>query len=176
MKVVYRNTLDDIIALQKMVLRHSRMGRKIMLHRFILVEVILFLICLPLMFAGNPMKIMLFFLVISIVAWIFRERSVILQFKKDMKGQLMRDPDAAFRKETTVRLSEKGLSVTNTGITTDHPWNRLEHFAQDSRYIYILTDGLRNYVIPKTAFPSDAEAETFLGALKDRRRGSEESV
>lgn len=169
MKIIYHNTLDDIIALQKMVLRHSRMGRKIMLHRFILVEIILLLICIPLMFAGNPLKILLFFLMISALAWIFRERSVIFQFKKDMKGQLMRDPDAAFRKETTVRLSENGISVTNTGSTTDHPWNRLEHFAHDSRYIYILTDGLRNYVIPKTAFPSDAEADTFLGALEGRR-------
>lgn len=169
MQVVYRNNLEDIIALQRKVLRHSRLARKMILHRFLFVEAILLLICFLLMLGNPPQKVLVFFIAISALAWVFRERSLMHQFKKDMKGQLLRDPNAAFKQKTTLILDEAGLKVENTGGVTTHPWDEVEHVGRDDRYLYVITDGMRHYVIPKAAFGGNAQSEAFSQELEARR-------
>ena len=172
MQVRYRNTVGDIVALQKMVLRHTLMGRKILFHRFLVVEAVLLLICLLLMTGHPPGPVMPFFVGFSALAWGFRERPVIRKFTKDLKAQLVRDPEAAFRRETTMTVSEEGLEVANSGAAVTHPWPRVEYVGRDDRYTYVLTDGLRHYAVPAAAFGGDAEADRFWGEIRRRFEGS----
>jgi hypothetical protein len=148
------------------------MGRRILLHRFVAVEMVLMLVCLLLVVGGNsPAKVLGFFLAVSALAWGGRERSFLLRFKKDMKGQLARDPAAAFRNETDLACSQSGLMVANSGVTHEHPWAAVEHIGMDRRYIYLLTHGLHHYVIPLSAFGSAEQADRFFVEVERFRVG-----
>jgi hypothetical protein len=157
------------------------MGKTLLIHRFVMVEILLLLICLLLMIGNPPLKIIPAFVAISGLAWLFRERAVMVQFKRDMKGQLMRDPDASFKKKSVMEATEEGFSVTNSGVTARFLWRQVEHLEADDRCIYILSEGMQHYVVPKSAFGSPVEASAFYRfiernrekALEDNRRSGD---
>ncbi len=138
------------------------MGKRLLVHRFVMVEILLLLICLLLMLGNHPLRILPAFVAISGLAWWFRERAVMVQFKRDMKGQLMRDPDAAFTRQTSMETTEEGFTVTNSGVTARFFWREVEHIEADDRCIFILSEGMQHYVVPKAAFGSPVEASAFF--------------
>ena len=91
MVVRYFNSYEDLLALQKFVLRNSAVGKKAMLHRFLAVEIVVLFVCLMFAVNHNRFYVLLAFLIISGLAWWFRERSVMMQFKKDFKRGLRKD-------------------------------------------------------------------------------------
>ena len=87
MQIRFTNTLNQLVALQKYALRHTEVGRKMMLHRFIAVESVILLIAVLFAVNHDRLVVLLVFLSVSGLAWTFRERSVIVQFKRDFKRE-----------------------------------------------------------------------------------------
>lgn len=162
MKLAYHNTLNDLIALQKCMLRHSAFGQKLMLHRFLLVEAVLFFICLMFAINGNPFKVLLIFAALSVLAWSFRERSVIQQFKKDFKKELRKDEENSFAQPRIMKIGPEHLEVSAGDNHQAHPWQTVEWTGQDERLLYIITKGVLHYAVPKSVFKDEEEMQIFL--------------
>jgi hypothetical protein len=162
MKLAYHNSLNDLIALQRCMLRHSAFGRKLMLHRFLMVASVLFFICLMFAINGNPLKVFLVFSALSVLAWMFRERSVILQFKKDFKKELGKDEENSFAQTRIMQIHPEALEVSTGDNHQRHPWSSVEWTGQNERLLFIITNGFMHYAIPKTVFQDGEEMQIFL--------------
>lgn len=162
MKLAYHNTLADLIALQQSMLRHSAFGQKLMLHRFLMVEAVLFVICLMFAINGNPLIVLMVFLGLSVLAWFFRERSVIQQFKKDFKKELRKDEENSFAQPRIMQITKEHLEVSTGNHHQAHPWSTIEWTGQDERRLYLVTSGVLHYTIPKTTFQDEEEMQIFL--------------
>jgi hypothetical protein len=162
MKLAYHNSLDDLIALQKCMLHHSAFGQKLMLHRFLMVEAVLAFICIMFAINGNPFKVFLVFAALSVLAWIFRERSVIQQFKRDFKKELRRDEENSFAQPRILQISPEHLAVSTGDNHNSHPWPTVEWTGQDARLLFIITKGVLHYAVPKSVFQDAEEMEIFL--------------
>jgi hypothetical protein len=176
MKIAYHNTLDDLLALQRCMLRHSAFGRKLMLHRFLVVEIILLFICLMFAVNDNPFKVFLIFTAISVIAWTFRERSVILQFKKDFKKELRKDEENSFAQTRIMQIGPQGLEVSTGANHQNHPWPSVEWTGQDKHLLYIITRGVLHYAVPKSVFQDEEELEIFLKLVDTYRAGDDGSA
>lgn len=162
MDVRYRNTLDHLVALQKHVLRNTALGRKMVLHRFLMVEVILLLICGLFAVNHDRLKVLLVFAGLSCLAWLFRERAVLMQFRKDFKRENRRDGTGAFHSERILHVSPSGLRLRMGQIENRIGWDQVARIDRDSRYIYILLTGVLHHVIPVSAFADAQAPDRFL--------------
>jgi len=179
MKLAYHNTLADLIALQKCMLRHSAFGQKLMLHRFLMVEAVLFFICLMFAINGSPFKVFLIFAALSALAWTLRERSVIQQFKKNFKKELRKDEEKSFAQPRIMQISPEHLEVSPGDNHQAHPWPSVEWTGQDERLLCIITKGVLHYAVPKNVFLDDEEMQIFLKLVdtyREKAAGSAESV
>ena len=169
MQIRYRNTLEQLIALQKFMLRNSAFGKKMMLHRFIMVECILGFICVVFAVNHDRATVFLCFVGLSVLAWVFRERTVILQFKKDFKRERRKDGLNMFDRDRMLRLDDGGLLVTIGSQENRYAWNDVETTGQDKKNIYILLKGVLHYVIPKSAWDNTDQAAEFYHTLEANR-------
>ena len=165
MQIRYRNTLDQLIALQKFMLRNSAFGKKMMLHRFIMVECILGFICLVFAVNHNRLIVFLFFVGLSGLAWLFRQRTVIVQFKKDFKRERRKDELNLFDKDRILRFDDVGLRIDIGSQENSYTWSEVETIGQDTKNIYILLTGVLHYVIPKTAWDTEDLSAEFYNSL-----------
>ncbi len=165
MQIRYTNTLNQLVALQKYALRHTEVGKKIMLHRFIAVESVLLLIAFLFAVNHNRLVVLLVFLSISGLAWTFRERSVIVQFKRDFKRERRKNPGGAFDKERVLTVNPDGLAVDIDGQRAHHTWDKIIYTGKDRQNVYILLEGVLHYVIPLSAFSGDVVPEAFLESI-----------
>ena len=169
MEVRYHNTLNQLVALQKYVLRNTETGRKMMLHRFILVEVIIVGITIIFAINHNRLNVLLGFLIVSSLAWLFRERSVIVQFRKDFKRERRKDETGQFDRDRILRITPDGLSVQIGLEQTQYQWDELEMAGRDPKHVYLLLRGVLHYVIPLSAFSDENEADHFLDTVESYR-------
>ncbi len=169
MQIQYKNTLNQLVALQKHALRHTDVGKKMMLHRFIAVETIFFLIALMFAINNNRFVVLLVFLVVSGLAWLFRERSVLLQFKRDFKRERRKDETGMFEKERLLTIDTDGLTVVIGDQRTDYEWDEVVYAGKDRKNLYIIMTGVLHYVIPLSAFTDDNESDAFLEAVESYR-------
>lgn len=169
MQIRYRNTLNQLVALQKHALRHTEVGKKMMLHRFIAVESIFFLIALMFAINNNPLVVLLVFLIVSGLAWLFRERSVLLQFKRDFKRERRKDDTGMFEKERLMTIDPDGLTVVIGEQRTHYAWDEIVHAGKDRKNAYIIMTGVLHYVIPLNAFSDENETDAFLEAVASYR-------
>jgi len=168
-QIRYRNTLNQLVALQKHALRHSDVGKKIIIHRYIAVESIFFLIALMFAINSNRFVVLLVFLVVSGLAWLFRERSVLLQFKRDFKRERSKDDTGMFEKERILTIDPEGLTVDVGDQQTHYRWNEVVYAGKDRKNVYIIMSGVLHYVIPLTAFSDENEPDTFLESVAGYR-------
>jgi len=168
-QIRYRNTLNQLVALQKHALRHTDVGKKMMLHRFIAVEAIFFLIALMFAINNNRLIVLLVFLGVSGLAWLFRERSVLLQFKRDFKRERRKDDTGMFEKERILTVGPDGLTVDIGDQQTHYTWNEVAHTGKDRKHVYIIMSGVLHYVIPLTAFNDENEPDAFLASIASHR-------
>lgn len=169
MEIQYRNTLDHLMALQKYVLRNSLMGKKMMLHRFMVVETIVIFITIIFAINGNPWKVFLGFAIATGLAWLFRERAVMLQFKKDFKRERRKDESGSFEKDRILRIALEGISVRIDGETVHYQWDEVDTAGRDRKHLYIVLTGVLHYVIPISAFSEEKEADNFLRKIASYR-------
>jgi hypothetical protein len=169
MQIRYRNTLEQLIALQKFMLRNSAFGKKMMLQRFILVECILGFICAVFAVNHDRLTVFLSFIGLSVLAWLFRERAVILQFKKDFKRERRKDALNMFDRDRILRLDDDGLLIAIGSQENCYAWNDVETTGQDKKNIYILLKGVLHYVIPKSAWDNTDQAAEFYQTLEANR-------
>lgn len=169
MQIRYRNTLAQLLALQKVVLRHTEFGRKLMLHRFIAVEVIVVFITILFAINHNRFKVFAVFIIVTGLAWLFRERAVLLQFRKDFKRELHKDDAGLFAKDRVLRIAPKDLTVTVGNQQMRYTWDQLEKTDRDGQNVYILLKGMLHYVIPLAAFTDEHEVAAFLDAIASYR-------
>lgn len=165
MEIRYHNTLDHLVALQKQVLRKTEAGKKMMLHRFILVEAIIIGITIIFAINHNRLNVLLGFLIVTGLAWMFRERSVIVQFRKDFKRERRKDETGQFDKDRILRINPDGLEVQVGLEQTQYDWDQLEWAGRDRKHVYILLKGVLHYVIPVTAFSDENAVTQFLEAI-----------
>ena len=169
MQIRYRNTMEHLVALQKFVLRNSEFGKKMMLHRFIAVETVIVLISIIFAINHNRFKVLLGFLVVSGLAWLFRERSVLLQFKRDFKRERRKDESGMFDKDRIMTVDAEGLTVEIGTQETRYSWDRIGATGQDRKHVFIVTNGVLHYVIPLSAFSKNEDPKAFLDAIATYR-------
>lgn len=165
MEIRYHNTLEHLVALQKQVLRKTEAGKKMMLHRFILVEIIIVGIAIIFAINHNRPKVLLGLLIVTGLAWLFRERSVIVQFRKDFKRERRKNGTGQFEKDRILRIAPDGLEVQIGLEQTQYAWNQLEWVGRDRKHVYMLLKGVLHYVIPVTAFADENEVAHFLESI-----------
>ncbi len=141
-----------------------------MLHRFIAVESIFLLIAILFAINSDRLVVLLVFLVVSGLAWLFRERSVLLQFKKDFKSERRKDDSGMFDKERIMTVSPDGLTVDIGDQRTSHAWDEVSYAGKDRKYVYLLMTGVLHHVVPLTAFSDENESDAFLKAIASYRR------
>jgi len=140
-----------------------------MLHRFIAVEVIvLFIVCV---FAVNHdrFKVFLVFVIVSCLAWVLRERSVLVQFKKDFKRERRKDEDGLFDKDRILSIAPNGITVDIGSQQNHYDWDQVDITGKDSKYIYIILKGVLHYIIPLSAFSDEKETTAFLESIASYR-------
>lgn len=169
MQIRYRNTLNQLVALQKFMLRNSALGRKMMLHRFIMVECILGFICFVFAINHNRLVVLLCFAGLSGLAWLLRERSVIVQFKKDFRRERRKDDNHSFDRDRMMTIGADGFQVRIGSLENRYDWSDVEAVGQDKNNIYILLNGVLHYVIPKSAWADPDQPEQFFDALQSHR-------
>jgi hypothetical protein len=172
MQVRYRNTLKHLIALQKYVLRNTDTGKKMMLHRFLAVEAIILFIAIIFATGHNPFKVLLGFIIASGLAWVLRERSVLLQFRKDFKREQRKDKDGLFEKERILNIAPECFSVDIGSQRAEYTWDQIEITGKDNHYVYIILKGVLHYIIPLSAFTDGDEVGNFLNSIADFRTHS----
>lgn len=145
-----------------------------MLHRFIAVETIIVFITIIFAINHNRFKVLLGFAIVTGLAWVFRERSVILQFKKDFKRERRKDKSGLFDQDRILSISPEGLTVRIGNDQTLYPWDRVEVTGRDRKHVYIVLTGVLHYVIPLSAFYDDTEADTFLNTIAAYRNPSQD--
>ncbi|MGD9189354.1 MAG: YcxB family protein [Desulfobacteraceae bacterium] len=169
MQIRYRNTLNQLVALQKYMLRNSAFGRKMMLHRFIMVECILAFICFVFAINHNRLVVLMCFAGLSGLAWLFRERAVIVQFKKDFRRERRKDEINLFDRDRIMTIDTDGFRVLIGSQENRYGWNEVEAVGQDKNNIYILLAGILHYVIPKSAWEDRDQSEQFFDTLQSYR-------
>lgn len=169
MQIRYRNTLGHLVALQKYVLRQTNFGKKMMLHRFMAVEAIIIFITIIFAINHNRFKVLLVFVLVTGLAWLFRERAVLLQFRKDFKRERRRDEAGLFDKDRVMRIAPGGLTVTIGEQRMQYTWDQLEKIGRDNQHVYILVKGILHYVIPLSAFTNEKEVTIFLDSISSYR-------
>jgi hypothetical protein len=169
MRIRYRNTLIQLVALQKFMLRNSAFGRKMMLHRFIMVECILMFICIMFAVNHNKLVVLTCFAGLSGLAWLFRERTVILQFKKDFRREKRKDEIDSFDRDRIMTIDTDGFRVLIGSQENRYNWNEVEAVGRDKGNIYILLNGVLHYVVPKSAWEDPAQSEQFFNTLQNYR-------
>lgn len=140
-----------------------------MLHRFIAVETIFFLIALMFAINNNPLVVLLVFLAVSGLAWLFRERSVLLQFKRDFKRERRKDETGMFEKDRILTVEPDGLTVDIGDQRTDYTWGEVVYAGKDKKNVYIIMGGVLHYVIPLNAFTDENESNAFLESIASYR-------
>lgn len=170
MEIRYRNTLDQLLALQKFVLRNSHIGKRMMLHRFLAAEAIILFITVIFTINHNLFKVLIGFAILTGLAWVLRERSVILQFKKDFKRERRKNEAGLFDKNRILSIAPEGLTVRIGNDQTHYTWYRIETVGRDRKHIYLVLDSVLHYVIPISAFSDESEADTFLETIESYRK------
>ena len=170
MQIRYRNTLDHLIALQKFVLRNTIAGKKMMLQRYIAIEMILALIFILFAVNHNRFRVLLAFMIVSGLAWLFRERAVLVQFRRDFKREQRKDREGLFDQDRILRIDADGLHVAVGAADARYTWDQVELTGKDRKYVYIVLTGLLHYVIPLAAFADSNDADRFLGAIASHRK------
>jgi hypothetical protein len=140
-----------------------------MLHRFIAVESIILLIAILFAVNHNRGIVLLAFLFVSGLAWLFKERSVLVQFKRDFKKERRKNDGSAFEKERIMTVAPDGLTVNIDGRRTHYTWDRIVYTGKDRKHVYILLSGVLHYVIPLSAFSGDLAPEAFLESIASYR-------
>jgi len=169
LQIRYCNTLNHLVALQKYLLRNTSFGRKMMLHRFIAVEAVIVFISIFFAINHNRINVLIGFATVSGLAWLFRRRSVLLQFKKDFKRERRKDKSGSFEKERVLSITPDELCISVDANQTCHTWDEVETTDRDREHIYIILKGVLHYVIPVTAFADDQEVDEFATALDTYR-------
>lgn len=169
MQIRYRNTLNQLVALQKFMLRNSAFGRKIMLHRFIVVESLLIFICFIFAINHNRLMVLICFAGLSGVAWLFRERAVIVQFKKDFRRERRKDDINLFDRDRMMTIDADGFRVLTGSQENRYDWSEVEAVGQDKNNIYMLLTGVLHYVIPKSAWKDPDQSQQFFNTLQSYR-------
>ena len=136
-----------------------------MLHRFIAVESVILLIAILFAVNHNRFVVLLVFLSVSGLAWTFRERSVIVQFKRDFKWERRKNHGGTFDKERILTVNPDGLAVDIDGRRSHYTWNQIIFTGKDRQNVYIILEGVLHYVIPLSAFSGDVAPEAFLECI-----------
>jgi hypothetical protein len=66
----------------------------------------------------------------------------------------------------TLMIESSGVTEKSSASESKSTWSGVERIADDSHYIYIFTSPLQAHVIPKRAFRSNEESQTFLETAK----------
>ena len=165
MQIRYHNTLDHLVTLQKYVLRFTAFGKRMMPHRFIAVEIVIVFISALFSINHNPLKVLLGLVVVSGLAWLFRQRSVLLQFKRERR----KDRGGSFDRQRILTIAPDGPSINTGAHQSKHPWDDVESVARDRKHIYIVLKGVRHYVIPLNALADLNEADRFVSTANTYR-------
>ncbi len=165
MQVRYRNTLEHLVALQKYVLLNTHLGKRMMLHRFIVMEAIIIAITIVFAINHNRLNVLIGFVVVSSLAWLLRARAVVVQFKKDFKRERRKDKTGQFDKDRLLSIAPEGATVRIGNEQTLYPWDHLVCAGRDRKYLYLITTGILHFVVPLSAFADEKEADTFLESI-----------
>jgi len=164
--IEYSNTINDLVAAQKVALRHSSTSQNLMVQRWLLVEALLAGLCVMFAFNHSPRNVLMAFLALSALAWVLRYRTVVVQFRRDLKREVKKDTTRSLFQPRILRLTETGISIDTSGTVADYDWSKVVHVGTDKRYLYVITDGVLHYAVPRRAAADDTQWEQFVAAVQ----------
>lgn len=162
MRVEYDNDIKALVALHRTVLKSTQVGRRMLLHRHLIVQAVLVVVCGLFAVNNDPLVVLAVFVALSALAWVLRDRAVVKKYRKDLKGNMPKGPGGVVHRAVT--LLDDGLEFESEGRTLRYAWSGLEAVEADQDNLYVMPDGLMHYVIPKNAFGPD-QLRAFMEAL-----------
>lgn len=137
--------------------------RKLRQMRIIL-GMIWFLLCaLLLLMAGNPFRILGWFLLAYVLL-------IPLIMMRAIHQQISANP--VFTSKTELSFGESGILSSADGIKSERSWQSLKSWSQSKDHFFLHTDNLGTAVtIPKRAF-TDQQLELFLAEVKKIKSGT----
>jgi hypothetical protein len=109
--------------------------------------------------------VLLGFAIVSCLAWLFRERTVLLQFRKDFTRERRKDKTGQFDKERIFDIAPSGVTIRVGAQQTRYTWDQVERSGQDRKHVYVVLKGVLHYVIPISAFTDPNEVALFLETI-----------
>ena len=165
MEVEYELTPDDLYHYQWRACTQSTFAKraklKVYLAVFFLFFVLSFLSGLGsdgFDFSRVSLIWMVPFFLVAIALWVYEKRQtrrLILDFLKEEK------PDRGLLGAHKISLNEAGLVEITAVNESRHSWVGVDRVEHDQKYIYIYTAPHAALIIPKRAFRTSQEAESF---------------
>ena len=165
MRVEYENDAKNLVALHKRVLRSTDVGRKMLLHRHFMVQAVLVVVCGMFAVNGDRLTVLAVFVALSVLAWVLRDRAVVMKYKKDLKNNMPKGADGNGLVRRSMALNPDGLGFEAGGQEHRYAWADLEAVEADADNVYVMPEGLMHFVIPKSAF-SPEQLQEFMETLK----------
>lgn len=163
MTIECENTLDDILAFNFYHFEHSPAARKrANIQRYggaILLALVLLLTSSFLEFTPLAWLIGIGF----IIAWILLEPRFHRSELRKMAGSFLREgTNKGVTGKRTFTLQAESVTETTDASESRTRWDCVEQIVKTDDYIFIYTSAVTAYVIPRRAFDTEAEYDTFF--------------
>jgi len=165
MQIDYEITVEDAAAFSVYNFRTSPRikGR---LRRTQVVGILATLV-LAIWWPGSSDIVRLIFTILSLILWIF---GCPLYYRWAIRRNALKAYSATKSKgvlgKHTITIDPSGVTEKGSVSESKNTWSGVEKIEDDTQYIYIFTGPLQAQVIPKRAFRSNEESQTFLEAAK----------
>ncbi len=83
----------------------------------------------------------------------------------------MPDQDGSILRERTYVILDEGIKEVTTSSETLFRWNGIKKVAETNDYVYLFTDRIAAFIIPKRYLKGPGESERFVELLKQKISG-----
>ena len=152
MEVTFRYTAADLQALAKRVPWHKRWADLFW---------VMFLLHLGMLAASILPAVFGFWIAMAICWTLLGIGVVIISVRVALTTPKMQIDPARIR-AITLRLTDADWQTSSDMVHTKHDWSLIQRIEKTDERIFLFTEKLRAFVIPRAAFASDGEAAAFV--------------
>jgi hypothetical protein len=169
MKIVYKNTKDDIITYGKLLYKKSPTVQQ---HRkkasnFAAFLALIFAIGIWYLYSH---QMMLLWLATSIVWVTYIPLRHKRRYLKNMVETFEKDENRTFFGEHQLTIDESGLTDEIENGVSQVGWNKIEHIEETESHLYIFIDSAMAFVVPQQNI-SEGNYLEFIKTLKRYHKG-----
>lgn len=157
MDVTYKNTIEDLIHLQKYIFQNTQYGKRYMRRFFINAVIIFSLLAISFALLGNQEFALYFFFSGLIIIWLLKDRLLLLRLKKTYQNEIYKP----MWEEVTISITKEGLKTKRESGEGLYKWTAVNRAVDDGKYLLIIIQGMGNIVIPHSAFAGSSQKNSF---------------